>query len=88
MLLNLLDQVGLKHLYDFVYVLSCAGRRSSDEAPTIKSSEHGPPHNHRGFGFVIYTSQSADQMLGTGYSRFIPVRENGHLEVRREQPLR
>ena len=36
---------------------SLAGLRISDEAPTIKPS-HGPPHNHRGFGVVIYTSQS------------------------------
>ena len=54
MLLNL-NRVGLKHSYDFVYV---SGRSSlSDEAPTIKPL-HGPPHNHSGYGFVIYTSKS------------------------------
>jgi len=48
------------------------------------ASEHGPPHNHRGFGFVIfYESSAVDQMLGTDYSRFIPVREGGRLEVKR-----
>jgi len=48
------------------------------------ASEHGPPHNHRGFGFVIfYESSAVDQMLGTNYSRFITVREGGRLEVKR-----
>jgi len=48
------------------------------------AAEHGPPHNHRGFGFVIfYESSAVDQMLGSDYSRFIPVRDNGRLEVKR-----
>mmetsp|Transcript_39363 Transcript_39363/g.111329 ORF Transcript_39363/g.111329 Transcript_39363/m.111329 type:complete len:372 (+) Transcript_39363:67-1182(+) len=43
-----------------------------------------PPHNHRGFGFVIfYDGTAVDQMLGQNFSRFIILSDGRKLEVKR-----
>jgi len=43
-----------------------------------------PPHNHRGFGFVIFYDPSAvDQLLGNQTSKFIMLRDGRKLEVKR-----
>lgn len=43
-----------------------------------------PPQNHRGFGFVIFHDAHAiDELLGTGTSRFIVLRNGTKLEVKR-----
>lgn len=43
-----------------------------------------PPHNHRGFGFVIfYDGTAVDQMIGQNLSRFIILRDGRKLEVKR-----
>lgn len=46
-----------------------------------------PPHNHRGFGFVIfYDTSSLDNFLGKSNSRFLPLRDGRRLEVKRAVP--
>merc|ERR1712176_1583961 len=43
-----------------------------------------PPHNHRGFGFVIfYDSLAVDQLIGANFSKFVNVRDGARLEVKR-----
>lgn len=43
-----------------------------------------PPHNHRGFGFVIfYETRAVDQLLGDNFSKYIPLRDGRRLEVKR-----
>lgn len=45
-----------------------------------------PPHNHRGFGFVIfYDGSSVDVLLGKNYSRYLQL-QDGRLEVKRAVP--
>lgn len=46
-----------------------------------------PPHNHRGFGFVIfYDGSSVDQLLGKSFSRYLPLTDGRRLEVKRAVP--
>ncbi|CAK0862937.1 unnamed protein product [Prorocentrum cordatum] len=43
-----------------------------------------PPQNHRGFGFVIFhEARAIDDLLGSGASRFILLRNGAKLEVKR-----
>eukprot|EP00931_Biecheleriopsis_adriatica_P043327 TRINITY_DN2476_c0_g1_i1.p1 TRINITY_DN2476_c0_g1~~TRINITY_DN2476_c0_g1_i1.p1 ORF type:complete len:594 (-),score=130.74 TRINITY_DN2476_c0_g1_i1:128-1909(-) len=43
-----------------------------------------PPHNHRGFGFVIFHDSSAvDDLLGKDFSRFFTLKDGRRLEVKR-----
>lgn len=47
-------------------------------------SVSSPPQNHRGFGFVIFhDAQAIDDLLGSGSSRFIVLRNGTKLEVKR-----
>lgn len=49
------------------------------------TDEHScPPHNHRGFGFVIFYDASAiEELLGSNPSRFVVLRSGAKLEVKR-----
>jgi len=43
-----------------------------------------PPHNHRGFGFVIFSDKaSVDKLLGRAASRFLHLPDTRRLEVKR-----
>lgn len=42
------------------------------------------PHNHRGFGFVIFSDSNAvDQLLGKSFSRYMYLKDGRKLEVKR-----
>lgn len=54
---------------------------------TVGRMNQSPPHNHRGFGFVIfYDNTSVDQLLGKQFSRFMPLPDGRRLEVKRAVP--
>jgi len=54
---------------------------------TIGRINQAPPHNHRGFGFVIfYDICSVDQLLEKNYSRFLALTDGRRLEVKRAVP--
>eukprot|EP00442_Polarella_glacialis_P052758 CAMPEP_0115150562 /NCGR_PEP_ID=MMETSP0227-20121206/65113_1 /TAXON_ID=89957 /ORGANISM="Polarella glacialis, Strain CCMP 1383" /LENGTH=600 /DNA_ID=CAMNT_0002560951 /DNA_START=95 /DNA_END=1897 /DNA_ORIENTATION=+ len=49
-----------------------------------KNSKVSSSHNHRGFGFVIFTDSSGvDQLLGKSFSRFLNTKDGRKLEVKR-----
>jgi len=48
------------------------------------TASSNPPHNHRGFGFLIfYDGSSVEQLLGESFSRFIVMKDGRKLEVKR-----
>jgi len=48
------------------------------------AANSNPPHNHRGFGFLIfYDGSSVEQLLGDNFSRFIVLKDGRKLEVKR-----
>jgi len=48
------------------------------------TASSNPPHNHRGFGFLIfYDGSSVEQLLGENFSRFIVLKDGRKLEVKR-----
>jgi len=54
---------------------------------TVGRTNQQPPHNHRGFGFVIfYDANSVENMLGKSYSCFLPLPDGRKLEVKRAVP--
>jgi len=51
---------------------------------TNGNASTNPPHNHRGFGFLIFYDGSAvEQLLGKNFSRFIMLKDGRRLEVKR-----
>lgn len=54
---------------------------------TVGRVNQAPPHNHRGFGFVIfYDISSVDHLLQKNYSRFLTLNDGRRLEVKRAVP--
>jgi len=48
------------------------------------TASSNPPHNHRGFGFLIfYDGSSVEQLLGDNFSRFIVLKDGRKVEVKR-----
>lgn len=46
-----------------------------------------PPHNHRGFGFVIFfDGSSVDNLLGNSFSKYLPLPDGRRLEIKRAVP--
>merc|ERR1719384_3074949 len=49
--------------------------------PNGSNQSHSPPHNHRGFGFVIFHDASAVELLLSNYpSRFVILRDGRKIE--------